>query len=138
MRSRNAAGHAGFLNNLLALFNALAGFIESRLALFAKESRAAVVQMLVVAACLVAALMSFAFGYIFLIASAIASIAYATQVSWLWVALAAAGVHFALVVIFLLAARSMMTKPPFRELAAELKKDHEWLRNLDETSRPGN
>ena len=138
MRSRNAAGHAGFLNNLLALFNALAGFLESRLALFAKESRAAVAQMLAVVACFVAALMFFAFGYVFLIASAIAAIAHATQVSWLWVALAAAGAHFALVLIFLLVARSMMTKPPFRELATELKKDREWLRNLDETSRPGN
>ena len=138
MRSRNAAGPAGFLSNLVALFNALAGFIESRLALFAKESRAAVVQMLAVVACLIGALLFFAFGYIFLIASAIAAIAHATQVSWLWIALAAAGAHFLLVLIFLLAARSMMTKPPFRELAAELKKDREWLRNLDDTSRPRN
>ena len=138
MRSRNAAGHAGFLNNLLALFNALAGFIESRLALFAKESRAAFAQILAVAACFIAALMFFAFGYIFLIASVIAAIAHAAQVSWLWLALAAAGVHFVLVLILLLVARSMMTKPPFRKLAAELTKDREWLKNLDETSRPGN
>lgn len=138
MRSRNAAGHAGFLNNLLALFNALAGFVESRLVLLAKESKAALAQMLVVAACLLAALMFFAFGYVFLIASAIAAIARVAQVSWLWVALGAAGAHFVFVVIFLLVARSMMIKAPFREFAAELRKDREWLKNLDEASRPGN
>ena len=45
-RSRNPAGHAGLLDNLLALASALAGFFESRFALFSKESKAALVQML--------------------------------------------------------------------------------------------
>jgi uncharacterized membrane protein YqjE len=138
MRSRNPAGRAGFLNSLLAFISALAGFIESRLALFTKESKAAAGQMLAVVACLVAALMFFASGYVFLIVSAIVAIARLAQVPWVWIALATAGVHFVFVFIFLLVARNLMAKPPFRELAAELKKDREWLRNLDQTSRPGN
>ena len=40
-RSRNPAGHAGLLQNLFALVNALAEFFESRFALLAEESKAA-------------------------------------------------------------------------------------------------
>ena len=41
IRSRNPAGHAGLLNNLVALFTSLAGFVETRIALFTKESKKA-------------------------------------------------------------------------------------------------
>ncbi len=137
-RSRNPAGHAGLLDNLLALASALAGFFESRFALFSKESKAALLQMLGLAACLIAALMLVAIGYVFLIVSAVAGLAHLAQVSWLWVALAVAGTHFLIAVVLLLVARSRMTKPLFRATASELKKDREWLTNLNTTSRPRN
>ena len=38
--------------------------------------------------------------------------------------------------ICLLIARAIIRKPAFQETAAELKKDREWLRNLDETTIP--
>ena len=47
MRFRNPAGHAGLLHNLLALLNSVAGFLETRLALFGKESKTALVHVLV-------------------------------------------------------------------------------------------
>jgi len=137
-RSRNPAGHAGLLDNLLALASALAGFFESRFALFSRESKAALVQMLGLAACLIAAVMLVAIGYIFLIVSAVAGLAHLAQVSWLWVTMAAAGMHFLIALVLLLVARSRMTKPLFRAPASELKKDREWLRNLETTSRPRN
>ena len=137
-RSRNPAGHAGLLDNLLALLNALAVFFESRFALLAGDSKAALVQMFALVACLLAALLLFTFGYIFLIASAIVGLAHIARVSWLWTALAAAAAHFVIALIFLLVARGRMTKPLFRATAAELKKDREWLKNLDTTSRPRN
>ena len=137
-RSRNPAGHAGLLDNLLALLNALAVFFESRFALLARDSKAALVQMFALVACLLAALLLFTFGYIFLIASAVVGLAHLAGISWLWIALAAAGVHFVIALVFLLVARSRMTKPLFRATAAELKKDSEWLKNLDTTSRPRN
>ena len=138
MRSRNPAGHAGLLNNLLAFFTDLAGFVESRVALFAKESKILLLQMLVLVACLLAALMFFAFGYVFLIVGAVVGVARIAQISWVWVALIAAGLHFLLAIICLLIARSRMIKSPYRELGAELKKDREWLRNLEQTKRPTN
>jgi len=38
-------------------------------------------------------------------------------------------------VILLLVARSRITKPLFRTTLAELKKDREWLKNLDATNQ---
>jgi uncharacterized membrane protein YqjE len=131
MRFRNPAGHAGLLHNLLALVNDLAGFLESRIGLLAKESKTALVQVLVLVACLTAAGVFALFGYVFLLASAIAGIAHALHISWIWITLAAAGLHFILALIFVLIARSRMKKSMFAATAAELKKDREWLKNLD-------
>jgi uncharacterized membrane protein YqjE len=138
MRFRNPAGHAGLLHNLLALLNSLAGFLETRAGLFAKESKTALVQILVLAACFIGAAVLALFGYVFLVASAIAGVAHALRVSWIWITLAAAGLHFLLAVISLLIARSRIKQPMFKSTAAELKKDREWLKNLDKKSRSTN
>jgi len=82
-------------------------------------------------ACLAAAAVLALFGYIFLIASAIAGVAHALHTSWIWITLAAAGLHFILALVFLLVARSRMKKSMFGATAAELKKDREWLKTLD-------
>jgi uncharacterized membrane protein YqjE len=134
-RSRNPAGHTGLLENLFALAGALTEFFESRFALVAQESKAALMQVLVLVSCLILALILFAFGYGFLVASVIAGLAHVAGISWLWIALAAAGLHFLFVLVLLLIARSRMTKPVFRATASELKKDREWLKNLDITNQ---
>lgn len=131
MRFRNPAGHAGLLHNLLALVNDLAGFLESRVGLFAKESKTALVQVLALVACLAAAAVLALFGYVFLIACAIAGLAHGLHISWIWITLAAAGLHFILALICLLIARSRMKKSMFQATTAELKKDRAWLKNLD-------
>ena len=135
-RSRNPAGHAGLLHNLLALTGALADFFESRFALLAEESKAALIQLLVLASYLVLALMLCVFGYVFLIASAVVGLAHLAGISWLWTALMAAGVHFIVAMVLFLVARSRMTKPLFRATVSEIKKDREWLKNLDATDQP--
>jgi uncharacterized membrane protein YqjE len=121
----------GFIGSLVALASALADFFESRAALFATESKAALVQFVLVAVCLVAGLLFFAFGYVFLLATAVVAIAHLANVSWLRTALAAAGLHILVALIFLLIALSGIKRPIFRETAAELKKDREWLKNLE-------
>ena len=137
-RSRSPAGHSGLLENLLALASALADFFESRFVLLAQESRVALVQLLVLAICLVVAAILVAVGYIFLVITAIAGLAHLAGISWLWITLAAAGVHFVIALVLLLVARTRITKPLFPVTASELKKDREWLKNLDVSSRPTN
>jgi uncharacterized membrane protein YqjE len=133
-RSRNPAGHAGLLENLLALLNALAEFFESRFALLAEESKGAAVQLLILVGCVIFALLLCALGYVFLITGAVVGLAQLIGISWPWVALAAAVVHFIVALVLLLVARSRMTKPLFRATLTELKKDREWLKNLDATN----
>jgi uncharacterized membrane protein YqjE len=135
-RSRNPAGRGGLFSNLFALTNALATFFESRAALFATESKRALVQLIVVAGALIAALLFFALGYVFLIGTVVVAIARAAEISLGWTALGAAAVHFALAIACVLIAATRMKKHPFPETAAELRKDREWLRNLDGASRP--
>jgi uncharacterized membrane protein YqjE len=134
-RSRNPAGHAGLLENLLALASALADFFESRFALLGQESKAAAVQVLILASCLILAVVLCALGYIFLITGAVVGVAHLAGVSWPWIALAAAAVHFIIAIVLLLVAYSRITKPVFRATLAELKKDREWLKNLDATNQ---
>ena len=135
--SRSRPRPTGLIGSLVALASALADFFESRAALLATESKAALVQFLVAAVCLVAAVLFFAFGYIFLLATAVVAIAHMANVSWLWVALAAAGLHFLIALILLLVAGSGIKRPIFRGTMEELKKDREWLKDL-EANQPRN
>jgi uncharacterized membrane protein YqjE len=134
MRFRNPAGHAGLLHSLLSLLNTLAGFLEARAGLFAKESKTALVHVLVLLGCAAAGAVLALFGYVFLVASAIVGLAHLLHVSWTWIALGAAALHFVLALVCLLIARSRMKKSMFEMTALELKKDREWLKNLDKKS----
>jgi len=138
MRFRNPAGHAGFLHNLVSLLNSLAGFLESRLALFAAESKTALVHVLVLLGCLAAAAFMALFGYLFLVASAIAGLSHVLHVSWVKITLLAAGLHFVLAFVCVMIARSRMHKSMFEMTGAELKKDRQWLKNLDKENRSTN
>jgi uncharacterized membrane protein YqjE len=135
-RSPNPAGHAGLLENLLALASALTEFFEDRFALFAQESKAALAQLLVLAACSILALVFCVLGYVFLIASGVVGLAHLAGISWVWTALAAAGAHFVIALILFLVARGQMTKPFFRATLTELKEDREWVKNLHATNQP--
>src|SRR5689334_14473542 len=129
--SRSRPRQTGLIGSLVALASALADFFESRAALLATESKAALFQFLVAAICLVASVLFFAFGYIFLLGSAVVAIAHMAGVSWVWIALAAAGLHFVIALIFLVVAGTGIKRPVFRETRAELQKDREWLKNLE-------
>jgi uncharacterized membrane protein YqjE len=138
MRFRNPAGHAGLLHTLVSLLNSLAGFLESRLALLASESKSALVHVLILVGCLAAAAFLGLFGYLFLVASAIAGLAHALQVSWVKITLIGALLHFVLAFVCVMIARSRMHKSMFEMTGVELKKDREWLKNLDKKNRSTN
>ncbi|MFL6514064.1 MAG: phage holin family protein [Chthoniobacterales bacterium] len=136
LRSREPAGHGGLIGTLLALVTDFASLAESRLALFLRESKGALTQLILLVACLLAALLCVFLGYIFLLVSVIFGVARLVQISWIWIALITAGAHFLLAIVALVLARLKTKKAPYPELAAELKKDREWLKNLDTSSRP--
>jgi uncharacterized membrane protein YqjE len=134
-RFRNPAGHTGLLENLLALLSALTEFFESRFALFAQESKSAALHVLILVACLIAAVVLCMMGYVFIIVAAVVGLAHLLGTSWPLIALAAAILHFVIALVLLLVARSRITKPVFRTTIDELKKDREWLKHLDATNQ---
>jgi uncharacterized membrane protein YqjE len=131
--SRNPAGHSGLLDNALALTSAVTGFFESRFVLAARESKAAALQLLILVACVIAALALCVMGYVFLIVSAVVGLAHLLGTSWPIVALIVALLHFTIAAVLLLVARSRITKPMFPATVDELKKDREWLKNLNQS-----
>ncbi|MGZ5023756.1 MAG: phage holin family protein [Chthoniobacterales bacterium] len=131
MRFRNPAGHAGLLNNLVSLANSLAGFFETRATLFARESKGALIHLVLLAGAILAALVLVASGYVFLIVAVVVGIAHAAGVSWIWIALGAAGLHFLLAIGCIIFASVQFTKPMFQNSLQELKRDREWLKNID-------
>jgi uncharacterized membrane protein YqjE len=131
---RNPAGHSGLLDNTLALISAVAEFFESRCALAARESKPAALQVLILVGCVIAALVLCVMGYVFLIVSAVVGLAHLLGTSWPIVALIVALLHFIIAVVLLLVARSRLTKPMFPATVDELKKDREWLKNLNQST----
>jgi uncharacterized membrane protein YqjE len=132
--SRNPAGHSGLLDNALALISAVARFFEIRFALAARESKAAALQVLITVGCVIVALALCVMGYVFLIVSAVVGLAHLVGTSWPVVALIVALLHFIIAVVLLLVARSRITKPMFPGTVDELKKDREWLKNLNQST----
>ena len=131
MRFRNPAGHRGLLGNLFGALNALIAFFESRFELFAQESKYALVNISVLVGCIALAALFCGIGFVFLLVGAVAALAHALQVSWIWIAVAVAVVLFVLALLCAIIARTRMKKPMFRATVAELKKDSEWLKNLE-------
>ena len=76
------------------------------------------------------------FGYIFLLIFAIVAIAHLVGISWTWLALILALLHFAGALVCLVIVRWQSKHPIFRDTATVLKEDTEWLKNLDQTKRP--
>src|ERR1041385_5993754 len=132
--SHNPAGHVGLFENALARLTAAADFFESRLALAAKESKSAALQILILIASVLFAAVLCVMGYVFLIVSAIAGLAHLAGTSWPWIALIVGLVHFIIALALLLIAPRRITKPMFTATVEELKKDREWLRNLNQST----
>jgi uncharacterized membrane protein YqjE len=134
MRFRNPAGHRGLLGSLLAAVNTFIDFLESRFELIAQESKTALVDVIVLVGCLLAAGLFCVLAIVLLLIAAIVAVANALQVSWLWVALGFALLLIVVALVCVLIARARMKRPMFQVTAAELKKDREWLKNLGKTS----
>jgi len=126
-RVRNPAGHAGLIDNAIGLVSALFAYVETRAALLAVESKAAVL------AFALGALIAVVFGYIFILASLIVGIAHRSGISWTWIALGAGLLHIALAVVCVLLAKARLTGRLYPETRAELKRDQQWLKSLGKT-----
>jgi uncharacterized membrane protein YqjE len=131
MRFRNPAGYPGLRANLAAFVGSATRFLESRLSLASQEAKAVVMRLVVLVACAVGALLLLGLGYVLLVVFAIVGIAHLVHVSWMWIALVVALLHFAAALFCLVLARGQLKGPFFRETTEVLKEDTQWLKNLD-------
>jgi uncharacterized membrane protein YqjE len=132
MRFRNPAGHSGLRANLAAFVSSGAHFLESRLTLASKEAKGAVLHLVTLVACLVGAALFLLLGYLLLVVLAVVGLANLLEISWMWTALVIAVLHFAGAMLCLVLVRGRLKRPVFRDTAAVLKEDTEWLKNLDQ------
>jgi len=132
MPFRNPAGYSGLRENLTALIASLVQFLQTRLRLAAQESKAAGRRVDAIVACTIVAATCAMLGSIFLIVFVIVGVARLLHISWIWVALVVALLHFAVALLCLIIARAQVKHPIFRETKSVLKEDTEWLKNLDQ------
>ena len=138
MRFRNPAGYRGLGANLTALLSSGAHFLESRLALATKEAKGAVKHLITLVACLVVALLLVSLAYLLLLVFAIVGIAHLIGISWIWMALVVALLHLGGAIVCVVIAKGQFKHPVFRDTAAVLKEDSEWLKNLDQSKATRN
>ena len=134
-RSLNPAGHAGLIDNAVGFVSALFAYVETRAALLAVESKETLLQLGLVVAFGVCALIALVFGYIFVLASIVVGIADLTGVSWTWIALIVGLLHIALAVACVFLAKGKLRGRLYPEIRAELKKDGQWLKSLGKTEQ---
>jgi uncharacterized membrane protein YqjE len=134
-RSLNPAGHAGLIDNLVGFVSAFFAYVETRGALLAVESKAMLLQLGLVVAFGIGALIALVFGYIFIVASIVVAIAHAAGISWTWVALLAGLAHIALAGVCVFLAKGKLRGRLYAETRMELKRDQQWLKSLAKTEQ---
>src|SRR5438046_3038945 len=134
-RVRNPAGHIGLIDNAIGLVSALFAYVETRAALLAVESKALLLQLAVVLAFALGALIAVVFGYIFVLASLIAGIAHRSGISWTWIALGAGLLHIVVAVVCVLLAKVKLTGRLYPETWAVLKREQQRLKYLGKTRK---
>jgi uncharacterized membrane protein YqjE len=129
--SHNPAGYGGLGEKLRAFISALLAFFETRLQVAAQDSKRAGVRVAVAIAGVLVAAVSGLFGYVTLLIFAIIGIAHLLGIWWIWIALAAALLHFAVALFGVILARAQLKGPFFHDTRSVLKEDSEWLKNLN-------
>ncbi len=121
---------AGILGHFSALIAAKLGYLRARLKLAGIEGKEAGIHVGIILGLAICALVAVIFGYFLLVIGLVflISLAFGGGNAWIWVLMAAAGVHFLIALILLLIAKARLGIPFFPLTLDELKKDQEWLK----------
>jgi uncharacterized membrane protein YqjE len=79
---------------------------------------------------LVVSIVCVAFGYLLALFFLAFLLAFAFGISWIWISLGLALLHFAVVAFCAISAKNYLRTPVFKATAVELKRDFEALRNI--------
>jgi uncharacterized membrane protein YqjE len=123
----------GVIGDGLRLVGSLVRHLQALFALAGVEGRAAIglyVRLLVM---LLAALLFVTLGYVFLVVFIAFAVAALFGISWIWITLAIAVLHFGFAFVCASHVRNHFGTPVFPVTSAELQKDILALRKLDQT-----
>jgi len=132
MPSKNAARPKGLLTEFLSLTGSVGRHIQALLDLAGEESKEALALYLRLAIMLGAALVFLVFGYVLSLLFVVFVIEALFQISWVWITLALALLHFVVAYICANHVRKHFRSPIFEITRRELKKDFETLSGKSE------
>lgn len=117
----------GIVAELLGFASSLGRHIQALLALAGHESKEAAFHYLRVIAAAVVALVFVLLGYLFLLLFVAFLLAAALKISWIWIALGFAVLHFLVTAGCLFYVKARIQSPMFTATASEFKKDFDAL-----------
>jgi uncharacterized membrane protein YqjE len=116
---------------------ALADLLGARISLFQLEAKEATGIFVKKAIFFAAAAILLLLGWVIFVAAIVGAISDKGDFAWYWVALIAAGIHLLIAGILVQLARRP-APPAFQILAAEFKKDREWLHHFQTPKKSNN
>jgi len=117
----------GVLAELVSFAGSFGRHIQALLALAGHESKEAATLYAKVLAVVIAALIFAVFGYVFLLLFVAFLLAMVFGISWIWICLGFAILHFAAAAAGIFHVRNQIQAPVFTATSAELKKDFDAL-----------
>ena len=124
-----APSDTGFIDHLRSFGATGLDYLSARLELAGIESKEASSHYLKIVALAFVGLCAVLFGYIFLVAAAVAIIAYVFSVQWMWVLLGCGVLHILGAALCFWIATNRIAAPMFTATLNEFKKDRKWLSN---------
>jgi uncharacterized membrane protein YqjE len=120
----------GVIPELLRFVGSAGRHFQGLLQLASLETKEAAMVGLRLLILLIVAVVCVAFGYILILFFLAFLLAFVFGISWIWISLGLAVLHFAVVAVCAMLAKNSLRTPVFKATAVELQRDFEALRNI--------
>jgi uncharacterized membrane protein YqjE len=120
----------GIIPELLRFVGSVGRHAQGLLQLASLETKEAAFVGLRLLILLVVAIVCVAFGYILILFFLAFLLAFVFGISWIWISLGLAVLHFAVVAVCAILAKNSLRTPVFKATAVELQRDFEALKNI--------
>ena len=120
----------GVIPELVRFAGSSGRHVQGLLQLAGLETKEAALVGLRLLILLIVAIVFTVFGYVLALFFVAFLLAFAFQISWIWISLGLAVLHFVAVAVCAVLARNSLRTPVFKATAGELKRDFEALKNF--------
>ena len=121
---------SGVIPELLRFAGSVGRHVQGLLQLASLETKEAALVGLRLAILLIAGIVFTVFGYLLALFFIAFLLAFAFEISWIWISLGLALLHFGAVAFCAILARNYLRSPVFKATAVELRRDFEALRKF--------